>query len=87
MNKLIDNLTIQFEKICNIEYDEHELLINSYNETINQTLLRYKRYILCIDNWEMLPDVYKSITEYITCPSNILKEKIDTNLILFIESL
>jgi hypothetical protein len=87
MNKLLDSLSRDFEKISVVEFDEYDVLLSACNESEYSTLIRYKRYILCIDDWNILPDVYHNIISYIQSPSSELKYNIDTTLIKFIIAL
>ena len=83
----INQLTADFEKILYIKYDEYTVLLSAEYETQRETLIRYKRYLLGVDNWKELYHVYLNILKYIQNPNILLKQNIDTLLILFIESL
>jgi hypothetical protein len=87
MNKLLDSLSRDFEKLSVVEFDEYDVLLSACNESEYSTLIRYKRYLLCIDDWSQLPNVYHNIVNYIQSPSIPLKHIIDTELIQFIIAL
>ena len=83
----IDQLTEDFEKILSIEYDEYTILLSAETENQRDTLIRYKRYLLGIDDWKELYSVYVNLLTYIQTPNPLLKRDIDDLLIQFIESL
>jgi hypothetical protein len=84
----MDNLNNEFEKLfIDIDdYDERFLLYNSKHENTRKTLIRYKRYLLFINFYEM-PIIKTMIIDYINNPRKDLKDKIDKDLIYFIETL
>jgi hypothetical protein len=84
----MDDLEYDFEKLSIdiADYDERCLLYNSKNESTRKTLIRYKRYLLFINFYEM-PIIKTMIIDYINNPRKDLQDKIDKDLIYFIETL
>ena len=81
----MDYLQMELEKLDISQYNEREMLYNSKSETIRKTLIRYKRYLLYIDFYEM-PIIKTMIIDYINNPQIYLKNIIDKDLICFIET-
>lgn len=84
----IDEIIDRINKITELDDPEYEkyLLYNSIEELEKDTILRYKRYIISINDWKTEVHLIDKIKNYIKTPSLDKKVIIDNFLIKYIES-